>query len=328
VSRTLYGGQAVIEGVMMKGPRDMAVAVRNPEGDIVLHAEALEGALYHSRWARLPFVRGAVVMWDMLVLGMRTLVFSANVALASRDEPNAPGSGTADGREAHKSDMPSGILWGTMAVSLGLAVGIFFVLPVLVMGVLDRFLYSSVLSNLLEKVIRLTFILGYMWGIGHVPDIARVFAYHGAEHKTVNAHEAGAPLDVEHVRRFTTVHPRCGTTFLIIVVVVSFLVFALLGQPPLVLRIVSRVVLLPAIAGIAYEVMRLAANNIQRPLVRGILAPGLAVQRLTTREPDDSMLEAAIAALKAVIAMQEAREAAQAVPAVSSAVAAQASTSG
>lgn len=301
MSRTLYGGQAVIEGVMMRGPRDVAVAVRRPSGEIVVHQEPLVGAIYRSRLAKLPFIRGAIMLWDTMALGLRLLVFSANVQLEAQQ--------TEEERAENKPAMPPGMMWGMMAVSLAVAIGVFFVTPVLVMGVLDRFLASSVVSNLIEKLIRLALMLGYMWGIGRLPDIQRVFAYHGAEHKTVNAHEAGAPLDVEHVRTFSTVHPRCGTTFLIIVVLVSFFVFTLLGQPPLLLRILSRIVLLPLVAGVAYEVMRLAAGNLRRGLVKALIAPGLAVQALTTREPDDSQLETAIVALKTVLEAEAARAA-------------------
>lgn len=285
----------------MRGPRDVAVAVRRPSGEIVVHQEPLVGAIYRSRLAKLPFIRGAIMLWDTMALGLRLLVFSANVQLEAQQ--------TEEERAENKPAMPPGMMWGMMAVSLAVAIGIFFVTPVLVMGVLDRFLASSVVSNLIEKLIRLALMLGYMWGIGRLPDIQRVFAYHGAEHKTVNAHEAGAPLDVEHVRTFSTVHPRCGTTFLIIVVLVSFFVFTLLGQPPLLLRILSRIVLLPLVAGVAYEVMRLAAGNLRRGLVKALIAPGLAVQALTTREPDDSQLETAIVALKTVLEAEAARAA-------------------
>jgi uncharacterized protein YqhQ len=189
-----------------------------------------------------------------------------------------------------------------MILALVLAGAVFFVLPVLLTNAADRYIGSPLLSNVVEKVIRLGLILGYMFAIGQVADVKRVFSYHGAEHKTINAYEAGVELNVPNVRPFTLLHPRCGTTFLLIVVIVSFVVFALLGRPPLVERLISRIALIPVIAGLAYEVVRFGAANYHRPIVRAILAPGLAVQRLTTREPDDSMLEVAIAALKRVLA--------------------------
>ncbi len=289
----LYGGQAVLEGVMMRGRRFMAVAVRAPSGEIVVRGEPLAGRAYTARWARWPLVRGVVLLWEQLALGTRSLVFSANVALAE----------SADA--ARQVDLPARALWGTILVALAGATALFFVVPVLAMAYLDRFLGSAVLSNLVEKGLRLGLVLGYIGGIGLVPDIRRVFQYHGAEHKTINAYEAGAPLTVASVRAFPLEHPRCGTTFLLLVVLVSFLLFTLLGQPPLVERILSRVLLIPVVAGLAYEFIRWAARQYHRPLVRTVLAPGLLVQRLTTREPDDAQIAVAIAALRAVLAAEE-----------------------
>ena len=291
-SAPFYGGQAVIEGVMMRGPRTMAVGVRDPAGQIVVHAERLDGAIYHSRWARLPLVRGAVVLWDTMALGMRALAFAAGVAMGGESEEAAI---------AESKNGLSAPVMGGMIFALVLAIGLFFVVPVLLTNAADRFIASPLVSVLVEKVIRLGLILGYMLAIGQMSDVKRVFGYHGAEHKTVNAYEAGVDLTVPNVRGFTLLHPRCGTTFLLIVVIVSFVVFAFLGRPPLVERIVSRIVLLPIIAGLAYEIIRLGATNYHRAIVRAILAPGLAVQRLTTLEPDDSMIEVAIAALKRVL---------------------------
>ena len=299
MSRTTYGGQAVIEGVMMRGMRGMAVAVRDPAGKIVVTSETLTPSGLRARMGHVPLVRGALVMWDALVLGMRTLSYSANVAMGPAEgEP-----GDAGASAAGASAMPQGVMWGTMAFSLTLAVGLFFVTPVLIMGAIDQYMPSAIASNLVEKVIRLTFILGYMALIALMPDVRRVYAYHGAEHKTIMAFEAGDRLDVASVRPYTRVHPRCGTTFLIVVVLISFVLFSLLGQPPLLERVLSRIVLVPVIAGIAYEFIRFAANHYDRPLVRALLAPGLAVQALTTREPDDSQLEVAIEALKSALAI-------------------------
>jgi uncharacterized protein YqhQ len=292
-SAPFYGGQAVIEGVMMRGPRSMAVGVRDPEGQVVVHAEAVTGAIYRSRWARWPLVRGAVLLWDTMALGMRALSFAAGVAMGGESEDNAI--------EESKNGLNAPI-WGSMIFALVMAGAIFFVLPVLLTNAADRYIGSPLLSNVVEKVIRLGLILGYMLAIGQVADVKRVFGYHGAEHKTINAYEAGVELTVPNVRPFTLLHPRCGTTFLLIVVIVSFVVFALLGRPPLAERIISRILLIPVIAGLAYEIVRFGASNYHRSFVRAILAPGLAVQRLTTREPDDSMLEVAIAALKRVLA--------------------------
>lgn len=291
-STPFYGGQAVIEGVMMRGPRHWAVGVRDPDGRIVVHSEALKGSMYQGRWARLPLVRGAVMLWDTLALGMRSLAFAANVAIGGDSEE------TAIEESAKGIQRP---IMGSMIFALAMSAALFFVLPVLITNAADRYIGSPLLSNLVEKVIRLTLILGYMLAIGQLAEVKRVFGYHGAEHKTINTYEAGVELTVPNVRRFTLLHPRCGTTFLLVVVIVSFIVFSLLGRPPLAERILSRIVLIPVVAGIAYELIRLGASNYHRRFVRAILAPGLAVQRLTTREPDDSMIEVAIASLTRVL---------------------------
>jgi len=275
-----YGGQAVIEGVMMRGARQMCVAVRAPDGQIVIHCEPLNPRIYSSFIARVPFVRGLTMLWDTLGLGIRTLMFSADVA-AAEEEVSFSGP----------------IAWGTIAFSLLMAVAIFFVGPLLLLGFIDRFIASDFVSNLVEGIIRLALFLGYVWAIGYIPDIRRVFGYHGAEHKTINTYEAGDGLTVEAVGRHSLVHPRCGTAFLLVVMVVSILVFSVLGRPPLLLRILSRVVLIPVIAGIAYEFIKFSAAHQEHWLMRLLIAPGLWLQSFTTRQPDASMLEVAIAAL-------------------------------
>jgi uncharacterized protein YqhQ len=297
---------------MMRGRRHMAVAVRAPDGSIVVHEEALSGAFTTSRVATWPFVRGIALLWDSLTLGMRALRFSS--AVAAEEETPSAASATSDptggptpqptltaARKDYMSAASVGVV-ASMVVSLAFAVGVFFVLPLLVVGFLDRWIVADWASNLLEGAIRLALLLGYMWAIGQVPAIARVFGYHGAEHKTINAYEAGVPLTPREVQRFTLIHPRCGTTFLLIVVVISILLFILLGRPPLFLRIISRIVLVPLVAGVAYEAIRWAAGHFGNPLVRALMAPGLALQRLTTRPPDDSMVEVGIAALQRVLA--------------------------
>lgn len=280
-----YGGQAVIEGVMMRGARNMAIAVRKPSGEITIHSEALPSGIYTSRIGRLPFVRGLTMLWDTLVLGTRALMFSADAALSD---------------EEVKFGGP--IMWGTLALSLVLGVGLFVVLPLLLVGLVDRFISSALLSNLAEGLLRLLFFLAYLVVIGRMADIRRVFAYHGAEHKTVNAYEAGVPLNPQEVQRFSTAHTRCGTGFLLSVLLIFVLLTSLLGRPPLVWRLLSRLALVPFVTAIAYETMKFTAGHIDHPLVRALAAPGLWLQRLTTREPDEGMLEVAIAALQRVIA--------------------------
>ncbi len=280
-----YGGQAVIEGVMMRGSRMLAVALRHPEGHIIVKTEPLNEALYRGPISRIPFLRGLVTLWDALGLGMKALMMSADVATGEEVSLTGP------------------VGWGTALVGIGLGVGLFVVLPSFLVGLLA--IPLEWLSSLLEGIVRLFIVVGYMWAVGFMPDIRRVFAYHGAEHKTIHAYEAGAELTVDDVRPFSTAHTRCGTAFLLIVVVLTVLIFAPFSTPSLLWRVLSRITLLPVIAGIAYETLRLTARLADRPWMRVIIAPNLALQRLTTREPDDEMLEVAIAALKAVLEGEE-----------------------
>ena len=279
-----YGGQAVLEGVMMRGQRHLAVAVRRPDGQITVKEEALAGALYrHPLWSK-PFFRGFVMLWDTLVLGTRSLLFSAQVAAGEEDQEISPRAVRI-----------------TLAVSLAFAIGLFFVAPLALTHWVDQFLPSSFVSNLVEGAIRLAMFLGYLILVGRLPDVRRVFRYHGAEHKAINAYEAGAGLEVATVQRYTTAHTRCGTAFLLIVITMSIFVFAALGQPPMWLRILSRIALVPVIAAVAYEVIRFMAGHCGNTLIRQLMRPGLALQRLTTREPDDRQVEVALTALRAVL---------------------------
>ncbi len=280
-----YGGQAVIEGVMMRGRQHMAVAVRRPSGDITVHSEPLPEGIYNSRLGKLPLVRGLTMLWDQLVLGTRSLFYSADIAL-----------------EDEEVDFSGPVAWGTLAFSLTLGVGLFVLLPMFLVGMVDRYIHTALLSNLAEGLLRLVFFLTYVIVVGRLPDIERVFAYHGAEHKTVNAYEAGVPLTPEAIQQFTTAHTRCGTSFLLIVLLLFVLLSSLLGRPPLIWRLLSRLVLVPVVAAIAYECIKFSARHYDQPLVRAIFAPGLLLQRLTTREPDESMLEVSIAALSRVLA--------------------------
>jgi uncharacterized protein YqhQ len=280
-----YGGQAVMEGVMMRGSKAMAVAVRQPDGEIVVHSELLNSMIYSGPISKVPFLRALTSLWDVLVLGIRTLMYSADIALAQEEDVEFSGP----------------VAWGTVAVSFALGIGLFFVGPLLLVGLIDRYLQSAFLSNVIEGVIRMVMFVGYIWLIGLVPDVRRVFAYHGAEHKTINAYEAGAGLTPEEVARYSTAHYRCGTAFLLSVMVLSILIFALLGRPPMLLRILSRIVLIPVVAGVAYEVIKLTNRYRHLRLVRVLAAPSLALQRLTTREPEPSMLEVSIAALSRVL---------------------------
>lgn len=285
----VYGGQAVLEGVMMRGATTMAVAVRDPKGDIQIQTRDL-GNIYRSRYSRLPFVRGLLGLWDALGLGMQSLTFSANVATGDDEK------------------LEGATLWGTVALSLALALGLFFLAPAAV-GAGVEYGYQRLIGeglaspagwvgNLAEGVIRLLLIIGYVWAIGFMPDIRRLYGYHGAEHKTINAFEAGAPLTPEAVAKFPLEHPRCGTAFLLVVVILSILIFSLLGPLPLLTRLASRLALVPVLAAIAYEYLRFTARYISNPFIRFIVSPNLAMQRLTTREPDLHMIEVAIRAFE------------------------------
>jgi uncharacterized protein YqhQ len=287
VSKFYYGGQAVIEGVMMRGQKEMAVAVRSPKGDIVVHREPLNGAFYTKQWARWPFVRGLVVLWDALVLGTKALTWSADVAVQE------------DGEDVSFS---GAVAWGTIALSLAIGVGVFFLLPSAVAKYLEGPLgISPVVSALVEGAIRLALFLVYLIAIGLMPDIRRVFAYHGAEHKTINAYEAGEVLTPQNTAKYSTAHTRCGTTFLLDVLVLSILLFAPLQFHNLFFRLLSRLLLVPVVASVAYEFIRLSADHQDNWLMRALIKPGLWLQSLTTREPDLEMLEVGIAALKPVL---------------------------
>jgi len=288
-----YGGQAVMEGVMMRGSKALAVAVRRPDGEITVHTEMLDPRIYASWVTKVPFLRALTSLWDTLVLGIRTLFYSAEVALGEETEVKFNGP----------------IAWGTLAVSLLFGVGLFFVAPLLLVGFVDRYIESAFLSNIVEGVIRLLIFLVYIWAVGKIPEISRVFAYHGAEHKAVNAYEAGVELTPESVARFSTAHYRCGTAFLLSVMVISILIFALFGRPPMVWRILSRIVLIPVVAGIAYEYIKLTNRYRHKRIVKILAAPNLALQRLTTRQPDESMLEVSVTALKRVLEIERGEEA-------------------
>jgi uncharacterized protein YqhQ len=285
VSPTTYGGQAVMEGVMMRGRRWAAVAVRAPSTRIMVRSERLPQRLYGGLIGRTPFLRGLTVLWDSLGLGMKALMFSAEVA--ERGEEAA-----AAGGEIKKSE------WLQIGVLMLVAVGIFFLLPLGAAGLLELVIPNTIVVHLFEGVIRLALLVGYVWAIGHVKEVARVFGYHGAEHMTIHAFEAGDPLDVEHISKYSPAHPRCGTAFLLLVVAISILLFALVPTDNWWVRIAVRIVGIPVIAGIAYEVLKFGGARADHPLMRLIVVPGLLLQALTTRYPEPGMIEVAVAAFE------------------------------
>lgn len=281
-----YGGQAVIEGVLMRGTNNVSMAMRAPDGQIVIHSEPLTG-IYVSKIAKIPFLRGLVILWDSLGLGMRLLTISANTQTGEDEK------------------LEGASLYLTLALSITIAVALFFVAPAAVGQFAEKTLgWTAFAGNVVEGVIRLLLLVAYVWGIGFMPDIRRVFAYHGAEHKTINAFEAGADLTPESVARYSVEHPRCGTAFLLTLVVFSIIVFSLLGPMPTAWRLVSRIILLPVLGGIAYEYLRWTANHLELGIVKILVKPNLALQHLTTREPSLDMLEISIAAFKDMISKE------------------------
>lgn len=313
MSKFNYGGQAVLEGVMMRGSKAVAVAVRDPQGQVIVHSEPLNARVYGGPIARLPFLRGLTMLWDSLVLGMRALMYSADVMASGLNASallalsvsglalGAEGAGSDESKPAKASVFEGPVMYGTLIFSLAFGIGLFFLTPKLLAQLVERWTGSIVWALAAEGVIRLGLFVGYIWAIGLLPDIRRVFGYHGAEHKTINAYEAGAPLTIAGVRPQTTAHPRCGTAFLLTLVLLSIVVFAPLAKLPLAWGLAGRILLIPVIAMLGYEFIRFSARHLGNPLMRALIAPSLALQSLTTRPPDDQMLEVAIAALQRVL---------------------------
>ena len=278
--RISYGGQAVIEGVMIRGLHHYSLAGRRPNGEIHTEASRLSG-FYTGKLRKMPILRGIVVLAETLVIGIQALTRSANIAIEE------------EGQELSRWSMAL-----MLALSLGIGISLFFIAPLLAVRSLDSLIESDAVSNLAEGILRLGLLLGYITAIGRMADIKRVFAYHGAEHMTIHAYEHDVPLDADHIRSYPTAHPRCGTAFLLVVMVVAILVFTFVGRPPLLISIASRVVLVPLIAAISYEVIRFSGAHSNNPLVKFVVYPSLALQKLTTRQPDDGQIEVAVCALR------------------------------
>jgi len=285
-----YGGQAVIEGVIMRGKSSIAMAVRAPDNEIVTHQEKLTG-IYTSKLSKIPLLRGLIVLWDSLGLGMRYLTISANVQTGEDEKLEGPA------------------LYLTLAFSLILGIGLFFLLPAFISGLLARYTsLSSWGSNLIEGGLRLFLLIGYLWGIGKISEIKRVFMYHGAEHKTINAFENGVNLTPENVMPYSVEHPRCGTSFILTLVLLSIVIFSLFGPMPIHWRLLSRLLMIPILAGISYEYIHLLSKHLESPIVKFIVKPNLALQQLTTREPTLEMLEVSIRAFTLMQSLENERE--------------------
>jgi uncharacterized protein YqhQ len=292
MSKINIGGQAVLEGVMMRAPRSLAIAVRRPDGDISVKSEVVVPLSERFPIVKLPIVRGAVALFSSLIIGIQALNFSANEAIAEGEE---------------KEELSSLAIGGTMAFAFGMGILLFFILPLYLTKLLIPVIGdSNIVFNLVDGVIRVSVFLIYIIGISRMKDIQRVFQYHGAEHKSIFTFEAGEELTVDNVRKYSCLHPRCGTSFLLIVMLVSILVFSLIPKLwPFYLKAGSRVFLLPIIAGLSYEVLKWTAKHDSHALVRMVIAPGLALQRLTTREPDDSQIEVAIRSMTVALELND-----------------------
>jgi uncharacterized protein YqhQ len=292
------GGQAVLEGVMMRGVAVWAVAVRTPEGQIEIESETIKPWAKRHRLWRVPVIRGVVALGESMKIGFKALAISANAQL-EEDE---------DG----KQEEIGGWVWGfTIFLSLLLAVGLFFVVPVGLTSLIKDQLGSPLLFWLVEGIVRTLIFIGYILAISKMPDLRRVFEYHGAEHKTISCYEAEDELTPQRAKLYSRLHPRCGTSFLLIVMVLAIFVFAPIGLPEWYWLLASRILGIPLIAGLSYEVIKWAGKNRRKAWVRAVMWPGLMLQNLTTREPDEEQLEVAIASLNAVLARENPEEAAK-----------------
>ena len=289
-----YGGQAVIEGVMIRGQNHYSLAVRREDGTIT-HLQEPLNTYFTGKLRKIPLIRGFLALLETLILGIKALNQSATLAMVDQ---------TAEGQK----EMSPWVLAMTLAISLIIGIGIFFVVPQLIVTPIHSIVHSDILINLIEGLLRLVILVGYIWVISFMENIKRVFCYHGAEHMAVHTYEAGLALEISNVRKFGTPHPRCGTAFLLTVVLVSIIAFMFLGWPELHWRIISRIALLPVIAAISYEFIRFSGLHQTWWIARQMAVPGLILQRLTTRQPDDSQIEVAISAMEAAIAADTGQE--------------------
>lgn len=287
---TSIGGQAVLEGVMMRGKKNWAIAVRKPDESIVVDSFPVNS--YTDRYPILkkPIFRGMVAMVDAMVLGMKAISYSAQFAL--------------EGEEEEEESLGAKEIAFAMVAAIAMSIVLFFILPAFLTGLMDEYIASTVLYNVLEGIIRIGIFIVYVLAVSQIKDISRVFEYHGAEHKTIHAYEAKVELTPENVERYSTRHLRCGTAFLLIVMVVLIIVFAFLGRPVFWVRVASRLVVIPLVAGLSYEVLKFTARHDDSIIVKIAMWPGLMLQKLTTREPDRGQLEVAIAALQEIIRIE------------------------
>jgi len=288
-----YGGQAVIEGVMIRGHKAIVTAVRRPAGDVVINTRPIP-PISTGRLRRIPLLRGVVILAEAMVFGIQSLLYSANIAMEEEEE-----------------EIPQGAIWGMIASAVILAVVLFFLTPLFLTKLLNEYIPNTIVFHIIEGLIRLAIFFAYLKVISLMRDIQRVFTYHGAEHKTVNAHEAGVPMEADAIRPYSTIHVRCGTSFLFVVLIIAIFVFAFIGRDILWLMIVARIVLIPVIMALGYEVVYFGAKHTGNWFVRILLTPGWLLQKMTTGEPDDRQIEVAISALNKAVEIDQTEEAAQ-----------------
>jgi len=297
------GGEALIEGVMMRGPKEMAIAVRKADGEIVIEKKPLRTLASKHKFFKTPIIRGAVGMFESLVLGMKAIMRSAEFVDIEEEENDKPSKIDSFLEKVFGDKIQEIAIYISVIFALMLGIGLFFLLPNFIAGLIkfNKDSFSGLLIyNLVEGVVRIGLFLGYIALVSKMKDIQRVFEYHGAEHKTIHCYEHGEELTVENVRKYTTRHPRCGTAFLFVVMIISILVFSFIGVHNMLINVISRLLLIPLVAGISYEVIKFAGRSCH-PVIRLVSMPGLMLQRFTTREPDDKQIEVAIAALENVI---------------------------
>lgn len=297
IHKTSIGGQAVIEGVMMRGPREMAIAVRKPDGEIEVDKKPVNVLAMRYKIFKLPIIRGVISFFESMVTGVRSLMYSAEFFDIEEEQP----SKFDQFLERKLGDkLKNVVIYSSVAFAVIFSVLLFFMLPAYVTGLLRRVIDNHTLIIALEGLVRILIFLAYLILVSRMEDIQRVFMYHGAEHKSIHCYEHGEELTVENVKQHTRLHPRCGTSFLLIVMIISIFVFLFIRSDNTVLRLVYRLLLLPVVAGISYEIIKFAGRH-DNKFTRAISKPGMLLQYMTTREPDDSQLEVAIASLKAVI---------------------------
>ncbi|NLY44331.1 MAG: DUF1385 domain-containing protein [Clostridiaceae bacterium] len=298
--RTSIGGQAVLEGVMMRGPSKIATAVRTPDGTITVDEKPVQMLSNRYKVLKLPLIRGVVSFFESMVVGVKSLMFSAEFFDIEGEEDEKPSRFELFLEKVFGDKLQDVIIYFSVFISVLLATGLFMLLPTVIVGFVKKLVQNRIIANTSEGLLRIIIFLTYIYLVSKMKDIKRVFEYHGAEHKAIHCYEHNEELTVDNVRKYTTLHPRCGTSFLLIVMVVSIIAFSFVSWSNVWLRLMYRLMLLPLIAGISYEIIKFAGRN-DNVLTRAISKPGMLLQKLTTREPDDSQIEVAIAALKSVI---------------------------